>query len=1053
MGLFVRHRVAANLLMVIMILSGTWALSQLNRQFFPNFALDIITVSVVWRGASAEDVARSITERLEEELRALDDLKKLDSTSAYGLATLTLEYYEGTDMGIALDKVKERIGQIRELPLDSETPEIRLVSRYENIARVLVTGPENPQELRRLVHKFERDLLNRGIAKVDIVGLPQQEIAIQIPVGNLRELEMSLGQVANRVADISRDLPAGTIGRNDVARQLRSLDQRRDSRAFADIPLTAQSDGRLIRLGDVATIERRDRDGETRLLYQGKPAVELQLKRTESGDSLQGAEILTQWLQAVRPTLPEGIKLHLFDQSWELVKERIGLLLKNGGGGLVLVVGILFLFLSGRVAIWVAIGIPVSFLATLAVLWAANGSINMISLFALIMALGIIVDDAIVVGEDALAQHQQGLSPLAAAEGGARRMLLPVLASSLTTVAAFLPLMLIGDVTGNILFDIPLVVICVILASLVESFLVLPGHLRYSFEKMKIGREGKIRLWLNQAFDRFRERVFRSLAVFAIQNRWITVSATLGLLVVVLGLLLGGRINFTFFPSPEGKVIYANASFAPGTPPRRVAAFIMELERTLYDTEAAFKQDLIAASIVKLGSATTAGGRAARNGDRFGSITVEFVSPDRREVRNQAFMQAWQERIKLPPGIESFTLSERQMGPPGQDLDIVLVGENERALKGAAVELAEALRKIPGVSAVEDDLPYGQEQLIYRLTPEGQSLELTVEAVGRQLRAAYEGRLVQIFQDGGDEIEVRVLLPDHERYRLASLTHLAIQLPNGGIAPLDTVVDLESRRGFDVLRHTQGRLAVHVSGDVDRGVNNSNRILAGLEHSFLPELRARYGIQTLFEGRAEEQRDTLGDMQHGLLLALAMIYLILTGVFSSYGWPLVVMAAIPFGLIGAILGHYVMGIDLTILSLFGFFGLSGIVVNDSIILVTFYKQLREQGQPYDTALIEAACQRLRAVLLTSLTTIAGLTPLLFEHSFQAQFLIPMAVSISFGLMFSTVLVLLVIPALLSIYERTLLWFKPPPEEDIAPELEAGEGATQAPVHHISGIPK
>lgn len=1042
-GVFAHHRVAANLLMLTMIVSGMWALSQLNRQFFPNFALDVINVSVVWRGASAEDVSRAITERLEEELRTLDDLKKLVSTSAYGLSTLTLEYHEGTDMGIALDKVKERIGQIRDLPPDAKSPETRLVSRYENIARVLVTGPEDPRELRRLVYKFERDLLNRGIAKIDIIGLPQQEIAIQIPVARLHELEMSLGQVADRVADTSQDLPAGTIGRDDVARQLRSLEQRRDSLAFADIPLKAEADGRLIRLEDVATIERRDQDGETQLLYQGKPAVELQLKRAESGDSLQGAKILAQWLQAVHPTLPAGIELHVFDQSWELIKERIGLLLKNGVGGLVLVIGILFLFLNGRVAGWVAVGIPVSFLATLAVLWAAGGSINMISLFALIMALGIIVDDAIVVGEDALTQHQQGLPPLAAAEGGARRMLPPVLASSLTTIAAFLPLMLIGDVTGNILFDIPMVVICVILASLIESFLVLPGHLRHSFEKMDNHREGKLRAFLNRAFERFRERLFRPLAQFSVQNRWITVSIALGLLLIALGLLLGGRINFTFFPSPEGKVIYANSSFASGTPPQRVTAFITELEQALYETEAAFGEDLIVAATVKLGSATTAGGRTTRDGDRFGSITVELVSPDQRQIRNQTFIRAWEERIGLPPGIESFTLSERQTGPPGQDLDIALVGEDEAILKAAAVELADVLRKTPGVSAVEDDLPYGQEQLVYRLTPEGQSLGLTVEDVGRQLRAAYEGRLVQIFQDGGDEIEVRVTLPDDERHSLASLSHLSVQLPNGSTAPLATVVDLKSRRGFDVLRHTQGKLSVHVSGNVDRTINNSNLILAELERGLLPDLRARYGIQILFEGRAEAQRDTLGDMRRGVLLALALVYLILAGVFSSYGWPLVVMAAIPLGLVGAILGHYVMGIDLTILSLFGFFGLSGIVINDSIILVTFYKQLREQGQAYDEALIEAACQRLRAVLLTSLTTIGGLTPLLFERSLQAQFLIPMAVSISFGLMFATVLVLLVIPALLAIYESALGRLKPfrqrtAVSEKASPEIAVGD---------------
>ena len=420
--------------------------------------------------------------------------------------------------------------------------------------------------------------------------------------------------------------------------------------------------------------------------------------------------------------------------------------------------------------------------------------------------------------------------------------------------------------------------------------------------------------------------------------------------------------------------------------------------------------------MTRLGSASTSGGASNQTAERYGSIQVEMISPDVRDVRNKEFMREWKQRIVLPAGIETFTISESRTGPPGTDLDIRLTGASAEILKQAGQDVVVALKQLPGINAIEDDMPYGQEQLIYKVKGQGEVLGLTVNNVGRQLRAAFDGRLVQIFQDGDDEVEVRVMLPDRERNTLGSLESFMIRLPQGGSVPLSSVVDFEARRGFDVLRHTDSQLAIHITANVDPELNNANEIISDFKKNLLPELSQRYGVKGGFDGRAEDQAETLSEMKQGLALAFVLIYLILAWVFSSYGWPLVVMAAIPFGLIGALFGHAIMGIDLTILSLFGIFGLSGIVVNDSIILVTFFKQQREKGIETTEAIITAATHRLRAVLLTSLTTIGGLTPLLFETSRQAQFLIPMAVSISFGLMFATVLVLLVIPALLSVHE-------------------------------------
>jgi multidrug efflux pump subunit AcrB len=447
------------------------------------------------------------------------------------------------------------------------------------------------------------------------------------------------------------------------------------------------------------------------------------------------------------------------------------------------------------------------------------------------------------------------------------------------------------------------------------------------------------------------------------------------------------------------------------------------VEQALYAAERALGGGLVRAAAVSSGLGTQSAGRQGQKGDQFASITVELIPSDQRTVRNEEFLAEWERHFTRAPGLENILLTSRRGGPPGRDLEIRLSGASPEVLKAAGLELAEAVRTIVGVSGIEDDMPYGQQQLIYRLTPLGEALGLSVLEVGRQLRGALDGHLAQIFNEGDDEIEVRVMLPDAERHRLSGLEDFNVQLRSGRTVPLSSVIELEERRGFEALRHAEGELALTVYADVNRRLNNENRVRAQLAATVLPQLAERYGIDYTFTGRAQDQAETTRDMRRGALFALAMIYVVLAWVFGSYGWPLVVMSIIPFGLVGAIAGHWVMGMELTILSMFGLFGLSGIVVNDAIILVTFYKELRERGLATEDAIVEASCQRLRAVLLTSLTTIGGLAPLLFETSLQAQFLIPMAVSISFGLALATLLVLVLVPTLLSLHEDAHAWWQ------------------------------
>ncbi|WP_432696614.1 efflux RND transporter permease subunit [Marinobacterium sp. YM272] len=1038
--LFTTHRVAANLLMALMIIAGLFSIKKLNVQFFPTFELDVLTVQVSWRGSTAEDVERSILLPLEEELRSLDGIDQIISTARDGVASVRIELTEDTDVDYALSEAKQKVDAVRgDLPDDVDEPLVQRVTRYDSIADLIITSDRaSLEELRTLARQYEQELLASGIRKIDFVGLPDQELAIQLSPEELSRLGMTFDEVVANIQQRSIDLPAGTAAQNDGSRQLRSLGQQRDVRGFEQLPLLAADEGQLLRLGDIALIERRAADDQVLLSYQGQPAILLELKRTENDDSLVGARIFNQWLEATRPTLSQGVELIPYQERWQLIQDRIDLLLKNGLSGLVLVVAILFLFLNGRVALWVTVGIPVSFMATLAILYAIGGTINMISLFGLIMALGIIVDDAIVVGEDTLTHAQMGEASRRAAIGGALRMKAPVIASSMTTIAAFLPLLLVGGIIGNIMGDIPTVVICVILASLVECFLVLPGHLYHSLHRTDAVHPSRLRERLDAGFNHFRDQMFRPFVERAIRFRWTAIALAIGLLIISIGLVAGGRLKFTFFPSVEQDTLNANVQFAAGSDISQVRNFIEHLRTSLDETDQALGGDQVKMSLARLRTASfSRAGAGNSSGDEFGVLSVELYPSDDRGMTTSGFIREWRERIRLPAGIERFSIDVSQGGPPGKPIEVKLTGPDLNALKSASLQLQRDLKGYSGLYNVDDDLPFGTSQLIYSLTPAGEAAGLSLQQVGRQLRSAFDGAEVQTFYEGQDQIEVRVMLPDRVRKRLGTLEQLPIVLPDGSVTPLTNVVDFTARRGFDSLQRIDGQLAINVSADLNENQTNANEVIESLRQEVIPGLSAEYGVSASFEGKNRDQRETLADMQLGLVIALALIYIILAWVFASYSWPLTVMLAIPLGITGALLGHFITGQTLTVLSLFGVFGLSGIVINDSIVLVTFYKQLRAQGLDVHDAVVEAACQRLRAVLLTSLTTIGGLTPILFETSLQAQFLIPMATSIVFGLAYGTLLILVVVPSMLTILEgaRERLGLRPREEHEAvtAPE--------------------
>lgn len=1006
--IFVRHPVAPNLAMLVMIIAGIWATSQLTRQLLPAFAINVVTISVDWPGAAAEDVETAVTQPLEDALIGLDEVRNISSASRDGRSQVDIEYALETDMGAALDQVKNEVAQVRNLPETAEEPTISLVDRNEGVARIVITGPVLEQ-LRPIVNRFERELRAFGFSRVSIAGLPAQEIAISVAPERLSELNLSLQEIADRVRSTSLDIPAGSVGSRDVARQLRSQDQARSVEGFYDLPVTADLNGRLLTLRDIAEIERIPLKDEIELYANGKPAVEILVNRAEAEDAISIADKLNNWIAQAEKDLPPNVEISVYDEVWRTVDERIGLMISNAFSGLLLVLVVLYIFLNGRVAVWVAIGIPVSVFAALMALHFFGGTINVMTLFAMIMTFGIIVDDAIVVGEDAVSRFQAGEGPAAAAENAATSMFAPVSAASLTTIAAFAPLLAISGPTGSILFAIPLVVICVVLASLIECFVVLPGHLRHSLEGTAEHRIPRWRRAVDVQFDKFREGHFRNTVIWAIDNKRITLAMAVSGILLIIGLLGGGRIGFSFFPQPDGTTITANARFVAGSPPERMEQFLDQAVSALRDVESSAGEDFVQLVVSRQNENIQ-----GEKGPHIGQITVELSKPDSRpDWSNQEIIRQWQQRVALPPGMEYFLIKSSRGGVPGSDIDVALSGLPANQLKLASLELQERLREFTGVSAVKDDLSYGKEQLIFELSPTGRAIGLSGETLGNQLRTNFEGELIQTFQEKGEEVEVRLRLAERNRESLRSLSTLPISLADGSTAALANVADLSYARGFDDLKHSDGLLAVRVTGDVDSSLNNANAIRAILARSVMPELVDRYGVEWRYRGKAEDQSESVGSIGVALPLALLMIYIILAWVLGSYIWPVAVMSVIPFGLVGAIFGHWLLGFDVTMMSVFGFFGLSGIVINDSIILTVAFKKLREEGMSAREAAVAASGKRLRAVLLTSLTTIVGVMPLLFETALEAQFLKPMVISLSFGLLFGTLIVLLLLPAFLT----------------------------------------
>ena len=1015
-GLFARHPTAGNLLMLLMIMSGVLALTNLNRQFFPEFGLDLIRVTVEWPGATAEDVESSIIEAIEPEVRFLDGIKRVTSSASEGLASVIIEFLPDTNMQKALSEVESAVDQVTTLPEDSERPEVAQLVRYDTVTRIVLSGPFGERTLRRFAKQMREDLLDRGVDRVTFFGMRDEEIRVELEPEALRRLDLTLDDVAEAIARSSQDLPAGALG-GAFERQPRALGLARTGDEIAAIEVLATPSGRKLTVGDIGRVEDgfdREEPSATRL---GDLAIDLQVDRALTNDALTVADSVDRYLQSLEGTLPADLRIETYDVAANLIRDRIDLLLRSGLGGLILVLAVLFLFLNARVAFWIAAGIPISLMAMLGVLWLADMTINMISLFAMILAIGIVVDDAIVVGEHSVALSEQGHSPLASAQLGVLHMVGPVTSASLTTVASFLPILMVGDIIGQVIRDIPLVVIAVLIASLIECFFVLPCHMRGALGHL--GKPSRFRERFNRGFAALRDGLFRRLVATSLSWRYATLATAVGALIVSVGLIMGGRAGFVFFAAPESSVIFANLVMAPGTSREVTTATVAILDQGLHEAERSFgvePGELVDMNFVRIGKGLQRDPRVrSANGDHVASISVELVDSDQRTIRTPAFIDAWRAALPPLPGVESLTLSERRGGPPGREVDIRLLGgDSVDDLKQAALAVRGLLTRLPGVSQIDDDLAYGKQEVIVELTPRGRALGFTTESVGRQLRDAFEGRIAKRFARGDEEVDVVVSLTEAAEANLV-LTEFPLRGPTGQEVLLSEVVTLREDRGYASIAREDGVRQVSITAELDEAAIRLEQVIEALQGE-LPEIASKYGLTYRFAGKAEEQEQTLADIRLGAILGLGLMYIILAWVFASFSRPFAVMLVIPFGLIGAVVGHVLLGYNLSILSLITLLGLSGILVNDSIILVAAIDRRRADGMPLEQAILDGTCSRFRAVLLTSGTTIGGLTPLLFETSQQAQFLIPMAITIVFGLMVTTFLVLFLVPTMIGIQD-------------------------------------
>ena len=1021
---FARNGVAANLLMALILLLGVHALmNKIPTEVFPDFQLDMVTVAVPYRGATPGEVEEAVVIRIEESIQDLQGIKRMTSTAAEGAGSVLVEVESGYDAREILDDIKNRVDAINTFPDETLKPIISLAQRRNEVITVVLAGDMGEHDLRLLGEQLRDEIANLPeVTQVRLQGVRPYEISVEVSEQALQQYGLTLSAVARSIGNSSIDLPAGAIKTEGGEILLRTKGQAYVQRDFEEIVLFTRADGTRLTLKDIAVVN--DGFEETPLFtrFNGKPCVLIAVSRVGDQNAIELSAAVKDYLVQRRSSLPVGVELSYWGDWAKIVKARLKTLTDNALMGGVLVFFVLTLFLRFSVAVWVCVGIPVSFMGAIALMPHLGVTINIFSLFAFILVLGIVVDDAIVTGENIFTHLRRGENPGDASVTGTLEVAVPVTFGVLTTVVAFLPLTMIEGFRGKIWMQIPLVIIPVLLFSLVESKLILPSHLRH----LKVGRTDRSKLNFlarNQrrvadGLERFVITVYEPLLAWASSRRYLTLSMFVGVIVLLFSLVAGGRIMFVYFPRVEDPIARARLVMPEGTPIENTSAHVARMADTADALRAKYVDPKLGKSVVEnilsfTGSQQGFGpsGRGGQGGkSNLGEVAVELIGPEERflEVSTVEVVNEWRRMIGPIAGVQELTF-RAEIGRGGDPIDIQLTGPNFDVLETVAEEVKERLAQYPGLFDIADSFQDSKQEIRLKIKPQAELLGLTMTDLARQTREAFFGVEAQRIPRGREDVRVMVRYPESERKSIANLEKMRIRTSTGTEVPFSAVADVSMGQSFTVIRRIDRNRTINVTADADKESVDLNAVKADIA-TVLPEILANYpGVNFTFEGEAREQAETFGSLFFGTLFLLFAIYALLAIPFRSYVQPLIVMSVIPFGLGGAIAGHLIMGMNLSVMSVFGMLALSGVVVNDSLVLVDYVNRRRSEGMPLLDAVRMAGGARFRAIVLTSLTTFAGLLPLLFEKSTQAQFLIPMAVSLGFGILFATAITLFLVP--------------------------------------------
>ncbi len=1018
---FTENHVAANLLMIFILAAGVITTVTIKLEVFPEFSMDRISITTEYIGASPAEVEEGIIKRIEENVAGLAGIKRIDSTAREGFGSVIIEVMKDWDLQTLLDEVKAEVDRITTFPQEAEKPLVQEITRRSQVIDLVVYGDASEVTLKELAENLKDEITNLpGITLAELSGVREAEIHIEISEKTLRSYNLTLGQVANIVRKASLDLPAGDVKTITGEILIRTKGRRYYAADYRDIAIITKPDGSKVTLGQISTLTDGFEDVDLSTLFQGKPAAIVQVYRVADQNALTVANTVKDYIENTRGSLPEGIEIDFYRDRSKILKSRISLLLKNMTLGLFLVSILLGLFLNLRLAFWVTLGIPISFAAGLLFLPYYDVSINMISLFAFIMVLGIVVDDAIIVGENIFRRQELGGNFSNGAVEGAVEVGKPVIFAVLTTVAAFWPLLLGGGALGKTIGVIPIVVILVLLGSLIEALMILPAHLAGSKHKpvrhMTPGAEKPIARWLKV----FINGPYARLLNFCLKWRYATVAFGISLLLLTVGVWQGGWLKFTFFPEVESDVLICTLTMPAGTPVARTTDIVTHLERAgkeaLSDADEKRPKgapSLFVHSVSLIGSQGRGSGphgSGPKFGGHLGQVFIQLLDSEELDVSAALLASSWRDKVGSIPDAEAITF-QSELFSLGSPIEVHLSLDDNEQLIVAADELKEELAEYPGVFDINDSFLPGKKEMQLKLEPAARSLGLTLNDLAQQVRHAFYGAEALRLQRDQDEVKVLVRYPESERKSLSYVENMRIRTPDGSETPFRQVAQVKMEQGYSTIERAQRRRVIKVSADVDETISNANEVRKELETGFLQQLKSRYpGLRYEVEGEGKEQKESMQDVMQGFGIAILAIYALLAIPFRSFTQPFIVLAAVPFGILGALLGHMIMGLNLSILSMFGIVGSAGVVVNDSLVLIHAANRFRTQGLSALDAIRKAGPMRFRAIILTSLTTFAGLTPMLLERSVQAQFMIPMAVSLAFGVLFATWVTLLLIPS-------------------------------------------